>query len=231
MLFLFSSVLLFADAGYCILYKAKFNLKNGQSVTGYFRYSTYDSLKLNFTEKAFNSFVDKLFENGNDTLLIFLRIQSLKYPKIANGTEEYLFPAIVEEDIYRLTRNDIISSHFLDYLPHFEKDNSDMNLFLDCGANSLISELNQNEIDLLQKPPVAYYYCIPRNKIVEEAYELLSYNPEINESDLILCCDRFKKLDDIMKNCKERNLAPCYLSEYSKIKKEFAERKIVLFRY
>lgn len=232
--FFFSFTLLYADSGECIKYKARFKLRNGRSVVGYFNYCTYDSLIFKFTDKSFNTFIDKILSEPNeprDTLLIFLKIQTLKYPKVPPAAEgQFQYQAAAKKDILKIPHRDIVTSHFIEYLPPFEWNLSKEHWIFGCSERHVIEELTQREIDLLQHPPVAYYNCIASGEVIQYEYELLSYNSKINEKELFLFCERLKGLDSVLKNCTDlQNKYACYEREYNKIKKELMEKNVILF--
>ncbi len=227
LLLFLSHLTIYADLGNCIRYKAKFELKNGQNVEGYFTYATYDTLSFTFTDEAFQKFIDKLFIQNNDTLFLFLQLQSLIYPKPQyQGDFRFPLQAVVSNDIIKITKKDILVSHFLEcLLPNGWKLNKENLGFYYCQW--VIDELKQKEIDLLQQKPNAQ--LIVSNPSEYQDYYLLSYNFKIAENELKLLKERLISLNKIRLDCKESNSFICYQREYLKIKQELRKKDVILF--
>ncbi len=220
----------YADTGNCIKYKARFELRNGQFIDGYFYYATWDTLTFKFTDKSFSNFLDGLFSRNGDTLMLFLRIQTLKYPKLPpTGEGQFQYQAATEKDIRIITKMDIVASHFIDYFPPDEWNRTKENWIFGCSGQNIQYDLTQAEINLLQQKPNAQYTYVSYDETNNFDYQLLSYNPKVTEQDLILISERLKELNKITKECTEGNSYICYKREYEKIKNELHEKNVIVF--
>jgi hypothetical protein len=231
--FLLSVLQLFADTGNCIKYKATLKLKGGQSVTGYIFYATYDSLTFHFTDSDFMKFIHQVMSlpGNDDTLNVFLKIQTLKYPQIQPlAGVTYQYQAATKGDIVKLTKEEIISAHCIDYFPADASDvPKDSAKYFNCSLWRIHTEFTQKEIDLLQKHPVSEYSCSDSSAANEEGYSILCYSPRITKKDLVSICERLKKINEESKHCKEGNNYICYLCEFTKLKSEVSGENIILF--
>ena len=227
LLFVVWHLSIYASLGNCIWYKAKFELKSGKAVEGYFCFPSWDLVKFKFTEKEFNKFIENYLKS-RDTLRLILKFQALKYPHakyVEDGQTK--LKAVIAEDIVKLCKNDIITSHYLGFL---KNDNEYINYkstksYWDDPR--IIDELNQQEIDSLQYKPVATYKI---TRIIEyEDYYLLSYNKAIKEKELLAYKKRFIALKKMWDNCKDKNSSICFIKEYTKIKQELRNKNVVMF--
>ncbi|MFZ4740013.1 MAG: hypothetical protein ACOYLE_02490 [Bacteroidales bacterium] len=224
LLLILSHLTIYADLGSCIRYKAKFELKNGQNVEGYFTCATYDTVSFKFTDKTFNKFIDDFFSLHSDTLILFLKFQPLIYPKQKDlGDARFPLQAVVSDDIIKITKKDILVSHFLGcLLPIGWKLNKENLGFYYCQW--VIDELKQKEIDLLQQKPNAQL-CVASDY---QDYYLLSYNSKIGVNELKLFKKRLISLKKTILNCKESNSFICYQRKYLNIKQELREKNVIL---
>lgn len=227
LLFVVWHLSIYASLGNSIWYKAKFELKSGKAVEGYFCFASYDLVKFKFSDKEFNMFIENYLKSS-DTLRLILKFQAMKYPQakfVEDGQTK--LKAVVAEDIVKLCKKDIITSHYLGFL---KNDNEYINFkstksYWDDPR--IIDELNQQEIDSLQYKPVATYKI---TQIIEyEDYYLLSYNKTIKEKELIAYKKRFIALKKMQDNCKDKNSYICFIKEYTKIKQELRNKNVVIF--
>lgn len=227
LLFVVWHLSIYASLGNCIWYNAKFELKSGKAVEGYFCFPSWDLVKFKFTEKEFNMFIENYLKS-RDTLRLILKFQALKYPQakyVEDGQTK--LKAVVAEDIVKLCKKDIITSHYLGFL---KNDNEYINYkstksYWDDPR--IIDELNQQEIDSLQYKPFATYKI---TEIIEnEDYYLLSYNKAIKEKELLAYKKRFIALKKIHDNCNDKKSYISFIREYAEIKQELRNKNIVLF--
>ena len=234
LLFFLSHLTLYADSGYCIRYKAKFELLNGKAVEGYFYYATSEPPTFKFTDDTFQKFIDKLFSQNSDTLVLYSKIQTLEYPQLPNsGDERYQFQTAVVNDIIKLSRKNVLTSHFIDYYPPSEWNlPKEKWVFYNIGQ-SIIVELTQKEIDLLQQKPIAQYIYVSNDTaLVNYDYHLISYNnSKIIEKDLKTYNAQLNALNKAISDCKEWNSGICYQREYLQIKDELKSKNVILFHW
>ena len=227
LLFVVWHLSIYASLGNSIWYKAKFELKSGKAVEGYFCFASYDLVKFKFSDKEFNMFIENYLKSS-DTLRLILKFQAMKYPQakfVEDGQTK--LKAVVAEDIVKLCKKDIITSHYLGFL---KNDNEYINFkstksYWDDPR--IIDELNQQEIDSLQYKPVATYKITQIIEYVD--YYLLSYNKTIKEKELIAYKKRFIALKKMQDNCKDKNSYICFIKEYTKIKQELRNKNVVIF--
>ena len=204
-------------------------MKDGKEASGYFYYSTEDSLTFKFTDEEFALFVDRLFRGADDTLILYRKLHTLKYPEIPpSGEGQYQFQAAAKEDILKLTRKDILTSYFIGFLPPDEWNVDHDHWFFECNGQYVIQELAENEIALLQQKPVAQYSYACYNEYSSYDYHLVSYNTEIGEGNLTAYKEQLRALSKVIAECKKPDTRICYEKEYMKIKEDLRSKKVIL---
>jgi hypothetical protein len=134
---------------YETLYKAKFNLKNGNDITGYFRYFNYDiAPKYTFSNDDFLVFLKKESKDTNDTIEVYSKLQNLNI--LNTNFPDYKFSSVVKKDLYRFNINQIIN---VEFISGCKCETSDKNCIV-------IKEFNQNEISKIQSGEVKFIHSI-----------------------------------------------------------------------
>lgn len=163
-----------ADAGSSIVYQAKFFLKNGEKITGFFEMTGYTTgLNENYTrDKGIQELVKEIVNtNKLDSFTFFRKIQ---YPKYLKGTGIWTqksdqLGAVATDDVVKLTYSDI---NFMVFLS--AKDNP-----RDAITTGLLVA-PQEWIDKFHSPPLSFWETGEDN----EGFVFYNFNPKNNRAEI-----------------------------------------------
>lgn len=204
------------DMGQVGRYQIEVQTKNGEEYTANFVIATYDKLESEFKSNTeFKDFLFNIYGLAHlDSLRLFKDFYYINYPEYSFRSEK--LTAVLKEDRIKVSKKDIEEIRFisLDIIDH----------------TGLVTQLNLNEIRLLQTEPV--YIESYSIDAYQEAYSglwILSYNEEMESEEIKRLMHEFKEEYEISTvNCNDNENYWIYREMIYDWQIELKEEKIYL---
>lgn len=215
------------DGGNCVRYNVSVTLKSGQCLDGIIPHGTYEP-KFDFQNQEFKQFLDSIFRS--DTITMYKQIHEFTLPSEYYGQGIGCKPnlyAVTSEDMIRIPENEIITADMLSYAPCHNCTSNDERSGFTFSGLTLIEELTDKELEMLQTKPVAYHqFWYPDSYFGYGSYQIISYNKEIELTELQEIAS--KLIEDDMEAVKN-NTHRYNQQRYQQLKEELREKSVILF--
>lgn len=218
----------FSDAGNCVKYDVDIQLISGEKIRGFVFVGGYEK-RFKFKDISFLDYLKK--NNPNDTLHVFKNIRQLKFPTTNDGNErcQFHFDATTVDNDIKLLKSEIKTIKVVSYsvCNNCDVANEETGYYWNGIYPTVITELTNTEIDLLQTKPIAAVGFEHNIEFNADGYWMISYSPGYKQADLIkLKNDFLVEADKLLKENKWNIVQDNYKILKSRLRKE----KIIVFK-
>lgn len=218
----------FSDAGHCAKYDVELQLIDGQKISGTV-YVLTSELRFQFKEISFLEYLKR--NNSPDTLYVYKNIRQLKFPNTSQGINQchFYFNATTKDNEFKILKKTIKTARLISYSICNNCDNPDeKNGYYWNGIYpTIITELMQTEIDLLETTPIATVNFGHNIRNNTDRYWLISYSQKYKETDLEDLKNEFLFATDKLLKTSKWSIVQV---KYEMLKNELRKKNVILFK-